>query len=72
MSNETKISVMPLPELCDECGQTLAWNVIANPDRNAFSQHCPHLGVAATAFVGEHQGRPAIMTWRLIGPGLSE
>jgi hypothetical protein len=69
---DSDIFISKMPGLCDDCGRSLARDVIANPDRNAFSQYCPHLGVVATAYTGDYQGKPAILTWSLRGPGLSE
>ena len=64
---DSKIFISNMPGLCDECGRSLAGDVLANPDRNAFSQHCPHLGVVATAYTGQYEGKPAIFSWALQG-----
>ena len=64
--------VSALPQICNDCGLDLVNKVANNPGVNLVSHHCPHTGTLANAYTGTLEGLPAILSWDLRGPGLSE
>ena len=74
MSNETEnpdFFVSAFPQVCDQCGRELIRNVADHPEHNLITHYCEHHGVFANVHCGLHQGKPAILSWELRGPGMS-
>ena len=68
MNNEVDIYVVPLPEICQECGRTLLKRVEEKTKSYRIAQHCPHTNTLIHAEVSEHEGKRAVIRWAIVGP----
>ena len=62
------LAVVPLPNLCDACGQNLLQLARKPSKQTQILMYCPHQETLAHARLGVIDDHPAIVHWIIEGP----
>ena len=68
MTKNTDFFVVPLPEICRECGNEFLDHAKKHTDMNQIMRHCEHTGTLVHASLGEVDGKRGVLRWALSGP----